>query len=116
VEVAKFKNGFSEKMVAWRKCLTDLKKNGRRTALWGAGAKGVNFLNMLQVQDEVACAVDINPHKRSMYIPGTGHKILAPGDLVKDPPDVVIIMNRVYVEEIRSQVEGLGFSPEFLLV
>ena len=115
-EVAKFKKGFAEKMAAWRKCLNDLKKTGRRTVLWGAGAKGVSFLNMLQVQDEVACVVDINPQKRSMYIPGTGHKILAPGDLRNDPPDVVLIMNHVYGEEIRSQIESLGFSTEILLV
>jgi SAM-dependent methyltransferase len=113
-EVSHFEAAFREKMDAWSRRLEEWKRAGRRTALWGAGAKGVGFLNMLRVRDRIACAVDINPHKRSMHIPGTGHRIVAPVDLVNDPPDAVVMMNRVYLDEIRSQLGSLGLSPELL--
>jgi SAM-dependent methyltransferase len=113
-EVSHFDAAFREKMAAWSRRLGESERAGRRTVLWGAGAKGVGFLNMLRVRDRIACAVDINPHKRSMHIPGTGHKIVAPGDLVNEPPDAVVVMNRVYLDEIRSRLHGLGLSPELL--
>jgi SAM-dependent methyltransferase len=116
LQIVKFKRGFEEKMDAWRKCVADLKNTGRRTAIWGAGAKGVSFLNMLPVQDGVAYAIDINPQKRSMHIPGTGHMVLNPSDCINDPPDTIIVMNKIYLEEIRMQIEHLGFSPQYLLV
>lgn len=112
-QVARFGSGVSRKMAVWRDLLGDWKRTGRRAVLWGAGAKGVSFLNMLRVRDEIACAVDLNPHKRSMFIPGTGHEIVAPADLPRNPPDVIVVMNPVYLEEIREQVASLGLSPEF---
>ena len=82
--------------------------------IWGAGSKGVAFLTTLGVGDAVECAVDINPHKHGHYMPGTGHEVVAPESMQEDRPDVVIVMNEIYKEEIRQQLGGLGLEPEII--
>ena len=61
-----------------------------------------------------SAAVDINPHKQGYFMPGTGHEVLAPETLVERGIDVVVVMNPIYVEEIRSQLAGLGLNPEIV--
>ena len=48
--------------------------------------------------------VDINPHKHGKYLAGSGHQIVGPDALVEIKPDVVVVMNPIYVEEIRADL------------
>ena len=95
----------------WRTLLAECKTAGRRVALWGAGSKAVSFLTTLGVTDEVCVAVDVNPHKHDKYLPGTGHRTAAPKELVEIRPDDVIVMNPVYVDEIRNDLHQFGLDP-----
>ena len=72
---------------AWRRRLAAYQEAGARVAIWGAGSKGVAFLTTLGLNDEVAYAVDINPHKQGMFMPGTGHPVVGPDSLHISPPD-----------------------------
>ena len=56
--------------------------------------------------------VDINPHKHGKFLAGTGHEIVAPEALARIRPDCVVIMNRIYSDEIRADLERLGLRPE----
>lgn len=76
--------------------------------VWGAGSKGVSFLTMVEGTDRVRAAVDINPHKRGRHVPVSGHPVVAPADLVNDPPATVIVLNPNYVDEIHEQLAELG--------
>lgn len=58
--------------------------------------------------------VDINPNKHGKFLPGTGHRIQAPDFVRERPPDVVLVMNPIYCDEIRSSLTELGISPELL--
>nr|MBP9503044.1 hypothetical protein [Promineifilum sp.] len=79
----------------------------------GGGSKGVAFLTTLgQTLADIACAVDINPIKTGTFMAGTGQEIVAPLFLKTYRPDVVIIMNPVYREEISRDLEAMGLSPE----
>lgn len=98
----------------WRKRFVDWHTEGKKTVIWGAGSKGVSFLTTLGLHDEVHAAVDINPHKQGYFMPGTGHEVLGPEDLVELGVDVVVVMNPIYVDEIRNQLEGLGLRPEIV--
>jgi hypothetical protein len=49
-------------------------------------------------------------------MPGTGHRIVVPGQLREVRPDEVIVMNPVYRAEIGEQLRGLGLEPELLTV
>jgi SAM-dependent methyltransferase len=98
----------------WRSELEQLRADGGRAVIWGAGSKGVSFLTALGDRGAVAAAVDINPHKRGMYMAGTGHHIVAPRSLVDEPPDLVIVMNAVYLDEVHEELDGMGLAPRLV--
>lgn len=89
---------------------------GQKIVLWGSGSKAVAFITTLGLQDEIEYVVDINPHKWGRFMPGTGHEIVAPAFLEEYQPDRVVIMNAIYEEEIRVDLERLGLTPELITV
>ena len=54
--------------------------------------------------------VDINPNKQGMYIPGTSQSIVPPEFLKEFKPDVIIIMNPVYKNEIQETINKLELT------
>ncbi len=97
----------------WRTKLADWRAAARRVVLWGGGSKGVAFLTTLgQSRDDIAYAVDINPLKHATFMAGTGQEIIAPESLQTFRPDVVIIMNPVYRDEVTADLAALGLSPQ----
>jgi SAM-dependent methyltransferase len=69
-------------------------------AIWGAGAKGVTFLNLVDPRCElVDCAVDTNPSKQGKFVAGTGHPIVSPADLARRGVRHALVMNPNRVEE-----------------
>lgn len=84
---------------AWLDRLMGLKSQGK-VALWGAGAKGATFANLIDPDCTlIDCVVDLNPNKQSCYIPGTGHPIIAPTDLPLRGIRNIVLMNPNYREE-----------------
>ena len=59
------------------------------------------FLSTIQSPEHVDYAIDINPHKQGMYLPGTGHRVRSPHELRDRSPDVIIAMNPIYLPEIQ---------------
>lgn len=113
-------NSFVEKnrkqLKLWQTNLQDIQTSGKRAVLWGAGAKGVSFFNMLNIKEGIDYIVDINPRKHNKYIPGTGQKIVSPEFLKAYKPDVLILANLVYKKEISETVKSLGINPEFMSI
>jgi SAM-dependent methyltransferase len=85
------------------------------TALWGAGAKGLGFLNAVDPDSRLAAVVDLNPLKRGQYLPVTGHRIHAPSELRGRDIRTVIITNPSYRHEIESSLRDLGLRSSVLL-
>jgi SAM-dependent methyltransferase len=84
---------------AWLERLRDLRRNGK-VALWGAGAKGATFANLVDQHCAlIDCVVDLNPNKQGRFIPGTGHPIVAPNDLANRGVRNAVLMNPNYREE-----------------
>ncbi len=108
--IERFASGYDETIRFWRSKLSEVTQDGGKVVIWGAGSKGVSFLSELGAH--VHAAVDINPHKHGMYMAGTGHRIVAPEQLRTIRPDLVVVMNPIYVDEIRADLETLGISPE----
>ena len=80
----------------------------RRPVVWGAGSKGVSFLNATIAGSRVQYVVDINPRKHGKFVAGAGQQIV-PAELLRDyRPDLVIVMNPAYGDEIRARLESLG--------
>jgi SAM-dependent methyltransferase len=89
---------------------------GQRTVIWGGGSKAVGFLTTAGLGDEVSSIVDINPHKQGRYSPGTGHLIVGPEALGEISPDLVVVMNPIYRDEIRAKLAEIGLHPEVLAI
>jgi len=90
--------------------------NGRRIIVWGAGAKAVTFLNILDpTGSTISHVVDVNPRKAGRFIAGSGQEIIEPSAVRELRPEVIVLMNPIYREEIGSAVRALGLDPEFLV-
>ena len=101
---------------AWGRRLAQLHCCGAKTVLWGGGSKAVAFLTGVPHSATIELVVDINPYRQGSHLPVTGQRIVAPDDLVQYRPDVVIVANRVYEDEIRRDLAGRGLQPEVLLL
>jgi SAM-dependent methyltransferase len=100
----------------WQKKLNDAKKYGQKIIAWGAGARAISFLNTYNITQQIKYVVDINPVKQDKYLPVTGQRVVPPEFIVSYKPDVVIVTNPTFDEEIRQQVQKLGLTCEFLLL
>ncbi len=112
-EVEAFESRIASEQNRWRDRVTDLAQQGSVIA-WGAGSKCVAFATTLGIEDELDYVIDINPHKQGKYLPGTAHAVFGPEHVRNSPPSAVVIMNPVYKEEIRQQLQANGCSPELL--
>jgi SAM-dependent methyltransferase len=104
---------FAQLIEGWRTDLAAKQRAGERVALWGAGAKGVTYLNLVAPADAgathpVSHVVDVNVRKHGYHLPGTGHRVEAPASLIDARPDLVIVTNPVYASEISAELAGLG--------
>ncbi|MEQ8536342.1 MAG: class I SAM-dependent methyltransferase [Coleofasciculus sp. D1-CHI-01] len=115
-DIAAFTEKFQTKVETWQQTLAKISQAGQTAVVWGAGSKGVTFLNLLKLRDEIEYIVDINPRKQGMYVAGTGQKIVPPEFLRDYQPDVVIVMNPIYEGEIRKMVADWGLTPELMCV
>jgi len=96
---------------SWRKKFAELREKKLRTVVWGGGSKSVGFLTHFDREKVIDHVVDINPHMLGNYIPGIGKQYVGPEFLKQYKPEVVIIMNSVYTEEIRKMLNNMGLDP-----
>ena len=110
-----FAAAYHTKRDEWRARLRELAAAGKHGVVWGAGSKGVTFLNAAEAGGEIVAIVDINPRKQGKYIAGTGQQIVAPARLADLRPDFVIIMNANYRDEIGRMLAEVGVEAEILV-
>lgn len=117
-EIASLVESFPERVhqakKRWAGIVEDARSNGEKTLLWGSGSKAVSFLTSLGIGDQVDYVTDINPNRHNHYMPLTGQRIVAPSELPDLKPDLVIIMNRIYEDEIRKDLNALGLDPKIV--
>lgn len=84
----------------WIKRLDTLAHRGA-VCIWGGGAKGVTFANLVDPACErIGCVVDVNENKQGKYVPGTGHRIVSPAELAGLGVRTAILMNPNYHDEV----------------
>jgi hypothetical protein len=111
-DVQSFAEKHRIRVQSWLRDLGAMADAGQRVVVWGAGSKGVTYLNMLREKAQIEYVVDINPRKEGMHVAGTGQRIVSPLYLREYQPDVVILMNAVYEGEIRQTLDDMGLRPE----
>ncbi len=119
-ELARFVSAFGahyrNKVDAWGRYLDGLFEKGCRIVVWGAGSKGVTFLNTVRGGSQIEYVVDISPRKQGMYVPGTGQRIVPPDFLHEYRPEALLVMNPNYKDEIRGLIDRLGVAAEIVTV
>lgn len=113
-EASRIRHGYEGLIGRWREHLAALKAAGKTVIVWGAGSKGVTFVNLVENTGAIDAVVDINPNKHDLFIPGTVHRVRKPEELRPLKPVVIIVMNPVYLNEVASLVQDLGLDAEIL--
>ncbi|MBE0655222.1 MAG: SAM-dependent methyltransferase, partial [Bacteroidales bacterium] len=117
-ELKKLTREFVEKiniqLGEWREKLTKFKEENKKVVIWGGGSKSVGFLTHFHDLGVIKHVVDINPHMQGNYIPGIGLQYVGPEFLIEYKPDVIIVMNSVYIEENRKTLNAMGLDPLLL--
>jgi len=112
--IAAFRQEFESKLSRWGNELEADRVAGRKVIVWGAGSKGISFLNLLAEQSSVEYVVDLNPSKRGKFLAGTGQEIVSPEFLSNYDPDKVIVMNPNYFAEISDMLGNMGWQGELV--
>jgi SAM-dependent methyltransferase len=111
-----FAENCQAKLQTWKAYLQNICKSNQRAVLWGSGSKAVSLLTTLKVYDEIEYVVDINSYRQGTFIPGSGQEIVSPAFLREYKPDIVIVMNPIYREEIQQSITSMGLSPQLITV
>ncbi|MGR9099760.1 MAG: class I SAM-dependent methyltransferase [Gammaproteobacteria bacterium] len=107
-----FSQRVQKKTAKWQRKLNGVKELSKKTVLWGSGSKAVSFLTTLKVDKKIEYVVDINPYRHHHFMAATGQPIVAPEFLTRYRPDVVIIMNPNYRNEVTEALKLMSLQPE----
>jgi hypothetical protein len=119
-ETTKFCNAmgtaFNSSVKEWSHYLEEQRKKRRRLIAWGAGAKAVTFLNVVDPDGTaVSHVVDVNPRKVSRFIPGSAQEIISPNAVRDLRPEIAVITNPIYREEIGAALSDLGLIVKLMV-
>jgi hypothetical protein len=86
--------------------LIEQKRIGKKIAAYGAAAKGNTFLNYCGIKgtDLIDFVVDVSPHKQGKCLPGSHIPIVDESNIVKEKPDIIIILPWNLKNEILDQL------------
>ena len=109
-----FGNSERQNLEKWKQNLNKLSKKGK-IAIWGAGAKGVTFCNLIDPTSKmINCVIDLNPNKQGKYIPGTGHSIIDYSELQSRNITSIILMNPNYNDEVKELLQKSNQSIDLI--
>ncbi|MCA8942288.1 MAG: methyltransferase domain-containing protein [Planctomycetes bacterium] len=107
---------FERSIREWNDRIARRLQDGERIAVWGAGSKGVSFLNLVPNCAGIATVVDLNERKHGKFVPGTSHRIVSPEELGDLAIDTILVMNSHYTDEITAQIRDLALHCELVEV
>ncbi len=87
--------------------LDRLKRPPQPLMLWQGSSKTVGFLSSLAHPEVIDGAVDVNPQRHGIFLPGSGLPVYAPEKLKEIKPRHVILMNPAYQEEVAKMLTAL---------
>lgn len=115
-DVEHFRRSVPDSIQRWKDLILTSRSQNKKIVIWSALSKAVSFLTTLKVGDAIEYAVDINPHRQGRYLPITGQQIMAPAFLKDYRPDLVILMNPIYVNEVQRDLDRMGLDCQVVAV
>lgn len=100
-----FPSDFLSSVNSFSKSITEDKKRGKPSIVWGGASKGVIFsIFMERFGSKIDCAIDINPAKSVKFLAGSGVKVSLPDVVLPklDDGSTIYVMNENYLDEIRK--------------
>ena len=86
-----------------------------RVCLWGAGAKGATFANLIDPDRTfLDCVIDLNPRKQGRFIPGSGHPIVDYREISRRGITDIVLMNPNYRQENAALLQTSGIQVNFV--
>jgi SAM-dependent methyltransferase len=111
--------GFEKKIqeIKWSffEFLLKARKEGKKTAAYGAAAKGNTFLNYCGIKSDIIdFVVDASPHKQGRFLPLSHIPVVREDTIRKEKPDYILILPWNIKDEITEQLSyvkewGAGF-------
>lgn len=98
-----------------RRSMRALAQQGR-LVIWQGAAKTVGFLTAIADPTSAVCAIDVNPQRHDMYLPGLGLEVTSPDKLKVLKPRNVVLMNPVYYAEVKSSLLATGSDARLFTV
>ena len=110
IDLALATSRMQTKLAGWRNWAERLSATRQPATIWGAGSKGVMFLNLLGLAAPfpVEFAIDQNPNKSHRFLAVTGQVVMSPAHLEDTPVEEVIVMNEIYFDEIKKRLADSG--------
>jgi len=115
-EIITFSENFQSTLEYWKNQVEQYNSSGKKAVVWGAGSKGITFLNLIDNRQTIKYIVDINPGKHGKYVAGTAQGVVDSVFLKQYKPDVVLIMNSIYKDEIVEICRDSGIKPEIICI
>lgn len=112
--IESFKNSVNKTVRNWEKIIKKFQDDNKNIVIWGSGSKCVAFLNVLNICTHNIEIVDINPYRHGKYLPGIDLVIQSPETIQMDSTDLVIVMNGIYLEEIRESIGKRASKAEIV--
>jgi SAM-dependent methyltransferase len=101
-------------ITTWKSTVQSLLRAGK-VAVWGAGAKGTTFVNLIDPNRTwLDCVVDLNPNKQGHFIAGSGHPIVSYQELMPRGVATAILMNPNYGDENRLLLRDAGIQIDLI--
>jgi hypothetical protein len=112
--VARFPERCAARRATWDRHLHAFSQSAQKVVLWGSGSKAVSFLTTSNIPSAIDYVVDINPVRHGHFMPATGQEIVSPEFLVDYGPDVVILLNPIYLREVAGILRAMDLSPHLV--
>ena len=112
--VSHFSEGFDQLIQSEKKQWSSEEFKNSKVVAWGAGARAVTYFNILTTAGRIEYIVDINVNRQGKYLPGSGTKIVHPEFLIEYKPDIVVITNPTYTDEITAYIRSMGLTSKII--
>ncbi len=111
--IASFSDAYREKIARWINHFAAL--DPAEIAVWGAGSKGITFVNAIPGAGRIGALVDLNPNKQGRFAPRYGTPVVSPDHLRASGTKMIVVVNPIYADEIAQMATAVSSRAELML-
>ena len=88
-----------------REYIDGFNNEGKRVAIWGAGHEALAIMALSDLGGKIQYVIDSADFKQNKYTPGSHIPVFAPGRLIEEPVDAIIVMAGSYSDEVKKIIK-----------